>query len=247
NSVSGNYTTVQTTGNCVEKSSVSSEAESALATQDSGYDYPLGIITFSVDCKDVGETATVSVYCFCENTPVSGTIARKYSESTGEYTTIDSAVIEEVTIDGQRALKMTYDVTDGGALDEDGLENGTIVDPVGFARVAATSSGGSSSGSKPRKVVVQNTENNESPNTPINEDSCEKYSFMSPMKKGSKFGEVSKLQELLNKKGISVGIVDGLFGPLTDMAVKQFQSQNSLDSDGIVGPMTRGVLNKVCK
>lgn len=248
NSVSGNYTTVQTTGNCVENNSISSEAESSLDTQDSGYDYPLGIITFSVDCKEVGETATVSIYCFCENTPVDGTIARKYSESTGEYTTIDSAVIEEVTIDGQRALKMTYDVVDGGALDEDGLENGTIVDPVGFARVATPSSSGgsSSSGSRPSKNIIALNTQSVTPPPTTNENTCTKYTFTTSMKKGSKYGEVNKLQELLNKEGISVGVVDGLFGPMTHNAVKMFQTKNSLDSDGIVGPITRGVLSAIC-
>ncbi len=247
NSVSGSYATIETTGDCTRNDSPSASAESSLATQDSGYDYPLGIISFEVNCKDVGETATVSIYCFCEVTPVDGTIARKYSESTGEYTTIDSAVIEEVTIDGQRALKMTYDVVDGGALDEDGLENGTIIDPVGFARVVAPSSSGgsSSSGSRPSKnIIAQNTVQVTPPTT--NENTCTKYTFTTSMKKGSKQGEVNKLQELLNKEGISVGLVDGLFGPMTHNAVKMFQTKHTLDSDGIVGPMTRGVLNTIC-
>jgi hypothetical protein len=246
NPVSSAYTTVKTTGDCVANSNLSASVESSLGTQDSGYDYPLGIISFEVECKEAGETATVSVFCFCENTPVEGTIVRKYNDTTGEYTTIESAVVEEVTIDGQRALKMTYDVVDGGSLDEDGLEDGTIIDPVGFARTAAVvSSGGgsSSSGSRPRTnliaqipTTVQNT----------SDDVCVKSSFTTLMKKGSKFGEVSKLQEVLNALKFNSGVADGLFGPVTDMAVKAFQTANSLDSDGIVGPITRGVLNLKC-
>lgn len=248
NSVSGNYTSVVTTGDCFYNSNLDSEAESELASQDSEYDYPLGIISFEVNCRDAGETATVSVYCFCNQTPVEGLVARKYDPDTGEYTTIESAVIEEVTIDGQRALRMTYDVVDGGSLDEDGLENGTIIDPVGFGKPATqenTNRGGSrSSGYIPKEKLATIINNNQTGNT---EESCSKLSLVTNMKRGSKFGEVSLLQEFLNAKGFAAGIVDGLFGPKTDSAVKAFQLANSLVSDGIVGPMTRGVINSGCK
>lgn len=66
------------------------------------------------------------------------------------------------------------------------------------------------------------------------------------MKRGSKFGEVSKIQELLNKEGINVGLADGLFGPITDAGVKTFQTKKNLDSDGVIGPMTRAALNEIC-
>lgn len=245
NSVSGNYTSVVTTGDCFYNSNLNSEAESELASEDAEYDYPLGIISFEVNCREAGETATVSVYCFCDQTPVDGLVARKYDPNTGEYTTIDSAVIEEVIIDGQRALKMTYDVVDGGSLDEDGLSNGTIVDPVGFGRPAQqqSSRGSSSSGSIPKEKIAQLLENNTQTST---ENSCEKINLATLMKKGSKFGEVSLLQSFLNKNGFNSGVVDGLFGSITDSAVKAFQKANNLISDGIVGPITRGLINSKC-
>lgn len=55
---------------------------------------------------------------------------------------------------------------------------------------------------------------------------------MTTLKKGSRGEEVKLLQGKLNL------IADGIFGPLTEEAVKEFQKANGLDADGIVGPKT---------
>ena len=54
---------------------------------------------------------------------------------------------------------------------------------------------------------------------------------------------VSQLQRLLNENGANLG-VDGIFGVKTDAAVRQYQQQNGLDPDGIVGPKTWNLLLK---
>lgn len=57
------------------------------------------------------------------------------------------------------------------------------------------------------------------------------------LKLGSKGNEVKALQEKLNLKA------DGIFGPLTEEAVKDFQRSNGLEVDGIVGANTLSKLN----
>ena len=57
------------------------------------------------------------------------------------------------------------------------------------------------------------------------------------LKLGSKGNEVKLLQEKLNLKA------DGIFGPLTEEAVKDFQRSNGLEVDGIVGASTLSKLN----
>ena len=57
------------------------------------------------------------------------------------------------------------------------------------------------------------------------------------LKLGSKGNEVKLLQEKLNLKA------DGVFGPLTEEAVKDFQRSNGLEVDGIVGNNTLSKLN----
>lgn len=60
----------------------------------------------------------------------------------------------------------------------------------------------------------------------------------SPMMRGD---DVRELQQALADRGIAVGI-DGIFGPKTEVAVKEFQSQNGLSVDGKVGGNTRNAL-----
>lgn len=57
------------------------------------------------------------------------------------------------------------------------------------------------------------------------------------LKLGSRGNEVKVLQEKLNLK------VDGIFGPITEEAIKAFQRTNGLEVDGIVGADTLSKLN----
>lgn len=50
------------------------------------------------------------------------------------------------------------------------------------------------------------------------------------------------VQQRLAALGISPGPIDGAWGPRTRRAVMQFQRENGLTADGIVGPLTRAKL-----
>ena len=60
---------------------------------------------------------------------------------------------------------------------------------------------------------------------------------------GSQGSDVSQLQEFINFATGSNLTVDGQYGPKTQAAVKQLQSQLGITADGIVGPQTTKALN----
>lgn len=57
-------------------------------------------------------------------------------------------------------------------------------------------------------------------------------------KRGSRGEIVRQIQKALCGAGFHVGVIDGIFGQMTEDAVKEFQSNNNLKADGIVGPAT---------
>lgn len=62
---------------------------------------------------------------------------------------------------------------------------------------------------------------------------------MTTLKKGSRGEDVKKLQAKLCL------VADGIFGPITEEAVKAFQENHKLQADGIVGPKTWAALGVV--
>ena len=53
---------------------------------------------------------------------------------------------------------------------------------------------------------------------------------------------VRELQRALRDAGVNPGNIDGVFGPLTEMAVVGFQAREGLVVDGVVGPQTEEAL-----
>lgn len=58
------------------------------------------------------------------------------------------------------------------------------------------------------------------------------------IKKGSKGDDVKAIQSKLKELGFLFGSVDGIFGLITEQAVKHFQQYMGLKADGIVGAKT---------
>lgn len=53
---------------------------------------------------------------------------------------------------------------------------------------------------------------------------------------------VKALQQALKKNNFDPGVIDGIFGPHTEAAVRAFQLQHGMVPDGEAGPSTRAVL-----
>ena len=64
---------------------------------------------------------------------------------------------------------------------------------------------------------------------------------------GSQGPDVRVVQSLLNRIGYNTGPVDGVFGNRTYQAVVAFQRNNGLAADGIVGPATWRVLDRLLR
>ena len=133
--------------------------------KDAAYTYPAGVMGFKVHCGTACFTCnnafleihplccpapnqqlhlanlTVSQY-FYGDYDAANVVARKYNSVTHTYTTIPGAEISNVTIGGQKVLKITYTITDNGPFDEDAAI-GEIADPSGPAilKVGAPNTG----------------------------------------------------------------------------------------------------------
>ena len=68
--------------------------------------------------------------------------------------------------------------------------------------------------------------------------------YSSNLRQGSSGSEVEKIQQQLANAGFDPGPADGIFGPNTAAAVRQFQEQHAPPVDGIVGPITKKALDE---
>ncbi|MFO0971640.1 MAG: choice-of-anchor U domain-containing protein [Candidatus Saccharimonadales bacterium] len=127
NPITGNYTVLAVDDSC-EIQSVQSKAETEVGN-DSGYQYPAGLMQFTIACGTPGFEAIITQYYY----GTGGNYAlRKYTPTAG-YFGLSSASISDQTIAGQAVKVASYQVTDGSTLDTDGNEDGSITDPAGLA------------------------------------------------------------------------------------------------------------------
>jgi hypothetical protein len=70
------------------------------------------------------------------------------------------------------------------------------------------------------------------------------FVFTQTLQLGSSGQEVVELQKVLIAKGfLKIDAPTGYFGPITEAAVKAYQTAHGLPAVGIVGPLTRAALN----
>ena len=62
------------------------------------------------------------------------------------------------------------------------------------------------------------------------------------IRRGMRGWDVAVLQFQVSRRGLRTGVIDGVFGPDTQRAVRRFQRRAALAADGIVGPATRWAL-----
>lgn len=86
-------------------------------SEPSGVVLPVGVVSFNVTGLANGATVTITL-----NYSSNAAVNRAYKINGTTYTEIPGATIG--------ATSISYSITDGGALDADGVANGTIVDPI---------------------------------------------------------------------------------------------------------------------
>jgi hypothetical protein len=122
---------VENTGSCNQINFFASKRESNLAVQDGQFDYDFGLWDFEIQCGAPGSTADIQIY-LDTTYDTSDWIYRKYNERTQTYTDISSIVTYTTeTVGTTPVTVINYSITDGGIYDEDGIANGTIIDPSG--------------------------------------------------------------------------------------------------------------------
>lgn len=106
------------------------------AFPDIGRSYPFGLLSFTLTVP-TGSTQHISVGWETSESPTNF-VLRKYNATTHAYSSVPGAVLTSETFGVIHTIIATYDITDGGPLDADGVANGTIVDPIGLGTIPAS-------------------------------------------------------------------------------------------------------------
>ena len=124
------YATLLTSG-CSENGTVASVDVSSLNTYDNGYEYPYGLTDFTLNCSR-GDTVNVTMYIHSDQ-DATKYMPRKFNKVSKTFSDIPGSSLTKEVLATSTVMKLAYSVTDGGSLDDDGMANGIIVDPVGLA------------------------------------------------------------------------------------------------------------------
>ena len=108
---------------------------------------------FTLYCPTPGATVPVTII-YDKQYTTTGAALRYYNPTTKAYSTVSGAVFGSVVVGGITKTTVTYNLTDGGAWDNDGVSNGVIVDPVAMVGVAAPNTGSGAPVDKWQEVVA---------------------------------------------------------------------------------------------
>ena len=89
----------------------------------------IGGIAFNINCVSAGGTSAVGIVLDANYADIDRLRAYK-SEGSTLFDVTDQVVISNQEVDGEIHTQISYSLADGGAFDEDGVVNGTIVDPI---------------------------------------------------------------------------------------------------------------------
>ncbi len=125
NSRTGAYNTLAVTGDCTTLGGVSSAEGNA--------SFLMGVTSFNVGCASAGQDANVTLLLDKVYDTSSWDVLKVNGALTSQTNISAQSTLATVSIAGVPRTALTYTIRDGGALDEDGSANSTIVDPVAFA------------------------------------------------------------------------------------------------------------------
>jgi peptidoglycan hydrolase-like protein with peptidoglycan-binding domain len=98
-------------------------------------------------------------------------------------------------------------------------------------------------GVQTRALLNQNTGAGNTTASTTTTPASSRYTFTKSLTLGATGADVTELQKRLTIEGVYTGSITGTYGPLTQAAVKKYQTQHGLSPLGNVGPGTRSVLN----
>lgn len=124
-------TATSTASTCTVKQAVTAQSTDSLP-KDAQYTYPLGVISYQLACTNDGDAATVTLYLDKQYDTTNWKL-RKYNTKTKTYSDVSTNITYGTAGTVTKVTTIQYQVTDGGPLDEDGIKDGIIIDPVGPA------------------------------------------------------------------------------------------------------------------
>uniref|UniRef100_UPI000248F877 hypothetical protein n=1 Tax=Aquimarina agarivorans TaxID=980584 RepID=UPI000248F877 len=136
----GSYVTLEVTGDCSQITNMEIIQESEIVSnggiEDEDYEYPFGLVDFTLECDVAGQSATIKFYWYGIDALEQRDDYRKYGDKV--FGVVDKVyrnfIITEAieNVNGAQVYTVEYQLTDG-RLGDDSLNTAEILDPTGPA------------------------------------------------------------------------------------------------------------------